>query len=254
MESYSAIAGQSLLSDEQKRAFKIKFPMEPRDVVMHLSKYLLDYEKTEILEYDQVYYLNILERKNSGKPLTTPDGPENGGFDNDKGEYICDVHDHIAYRYEVQKRIGKGSFGQVFKCFDHKKQEIVALKILRNKKRLYKQGLIEAGILEKLKTNDPEDKKNIVRIIETLVFRKHLILSFEMLSMNLYEFIKMNNFQGVSEGLVRRFAIQILVSLHYMKEYSIVHCDMKPENILLRKSNKSGIKVIDFGSGTYESD
>jgi len=73
-----------------------------------------------------------------------------------------------------------------------------------------------------------------------------------MLSMNLYEFIKMNNFQGVSEGLVRRFAIQILVSLHFMKEYSIVHCDMKPENILLRKSNKSGIKVIDFGSGTYE--
>jgi len=61
--------------------------------------------------------------------------------------------------------------------------------------------------LEKLKNNDPEDKKNIVRIIETFVFRKHLILSFEMLSMNLYEFIKMNNFQGVSEGLVRRFAI-----------------------------------------------
>ena len=58
----------------------------------------------------------------------------------------------------------------------------------------------------------------------------------------------------MSEGLVRRFAIQLLVSLHYMKEHNIVHCDMKPENILLRKSNKSGIKVIDFGSGTYESE
>ena len=29
---------------------------------------------------------------------------------------------------------------------------------------------------------------------------------------------------------------------------------MKPENILLRRPNKSGIKVIDFGSGTYEED
>lgn len=75
-----------------------------------------------------------------------------------------------------------------------------------------------------------------------------------MLSMNLYEFIKLNNFQGVSEGLVRRFAMQILVSLHFMREFKIVHCDMKPENILLRKSNKSGIKVIDFGSGTYEEE
>ena len=83
--------------------------MEPRDVVLHLGKYLLDYEKTEILEYDQVWFINLLERKS--KPLQTPDGPENGGFDNEKGGYICDVHDHIAYRFEVQKRIGKGSFG-----------------------------------------------------------------------------------------------------------------------------------------------
>lgn len=152
------------------------------------------------------------------------------------------------------KRLGKGSFGSVFKCFDHKKKEFCALKILRNKKRLYKQGLIEINLLEILRRHDPDDKKNIIRIKENFVFRKHLILSFEMLSMNLYEFLKMNNFQGVSVGLVRRFAIQLLVALHYMKEHNIVHCDMKPENIVLRKSNKSGIKVIDFGSGTLENE
>ena len=179
--------------------------MEPRQALLHLSKYLLDYEKTEILEYDIVYFLNLLERKN--KTLQTPDGPENGGFDNDKGEYICDVHDHVAYRFEIHKRIGKGSFGQVYKAYDHKRKEFIAVKILRNKKRLYKQGLIEASILETLRDGDPDDKKNIVRIVESLVFRKHLILTFETLSMNLYEFIKMNNFKGVSEGLVRRFAI-----------------------------------------------
>ena len=95
----------------------------------------------------------------------------------------------------------------MFKAWDHKRKEFTALKILRNKKRLYKQGLIEAGILETLRDGDPDDKKNIVRIQESLVFRKHLILTFEVMSMNLYEFIKMNNFKGVSEGLVRRFAI-----------------------------------------------
>ena len=41
--------------------------MEPRDVVLHLGKYLLDSEKTEILEYDQVWFINLLERKS--KPL-----------------------------------------------------------------------------------------------------------------------------------------------------------------------------------------
>lgn len=76
--------------------------MEPRTAVLHLSKFLLDLEKSEILDYDTIYYFNLLERKGVG--VATPDGVDNNGFDNDKGEYICDVHDHIAYRYEVVKR------------------------------------------------------------------------------------------------------------------------------------------------------
>lgn len=110
--------------------------MDPRSALVHLSKYLLDYEKSEILEYETIYFINLLERKGAG--IVTPDGVENNGFDNDKGEYICDIHDHISYRFEIASRCGKGSFGQVLKCFDHKKKEFAALKILRNKKRLYK--------------------------------------------------------------------------------------------------------------------
>jgi dual specificity tyrosine-phosphorylation-regulated kinase 1 len=33
-----------------------------------------------------------------------------------------------------------------------------------------------------------------------------------------------------------------------LSEVSIIHCDMKPENILLRHPRRSAIKVIDFGS------
>lgn len=45
------------------------------------------------------------------------------------------LQDHIGYRFEVLEFLGKGSFGQALKCFDHKTNEIVALKIIRNKKR-----------------------------------------------------------------------------------------------------------------------
>lgn len=41
-------------------------------------------------------------------------GANNGGYDDDQGSYIHVPHDHIAYRYEVLKVIGKGSFGQVW--------------------------------------------------------------------------------------------------------------------------------------------
>lgn len=31
----------------------------------------------------------------------------------------------------------------------------------------------------------------------------------------------------------------------------IIHCDLKPENIILKDWNKSGIKLIDFGSSCF---
>lgn len=40
-------------------------------------------------------------------------GANNCGYDDDQGSYIQVPHDHISYRYEVLKVIGKGSFGQV---------------------------------------------------------------------------------------------------------------------------------------------
>lgn len=30
------------------------------------------------------------------------------------------MNDHINYRYEILSRLGKGAFGVVLKCFDHK--------------------------------------------------------------------------------------------------------------------------------------
>lgn len=49
-------------------------------------------------------------------------------------------------------------------------------------------------MLAHLRDNDPEDSTNIIRMIDYVVFRKHLCVSFELLSMNLYEFIKGNNY------------------------------------------------------------
>jgi dual specificity tyrosine-phosphorylation-regulated kinase 2/3/4 len=39
-----------------------------------------------------------------------------------------------------------------------------------------------------------------------------------------------------------------------MHKFEIVHCDLKPENVLLRRPNKSQIKLIDFGSSCFEQE
>ena len=58
---------------------------------------------------------------------------------------------------------------------------------------------------------------------------------FELLSVNLYELIKQNQFRGLSTNLVRVFTAQILDALTILNEARIIHCDLKPENILLKK-------------------
>ena len=39
-----------------------------------------------------------------------------------------------------------------------------------------------------------------------------------------------------------------MVCLLFMKKQGIMHCDIKPENIVLKQTGKTGIKLIDFGS------
>ncbi len=94
-------------------------------------KHLTDFEKGEILDYWKVHFLGLDSEKIKGSPLDKL----NFGYDNDKGDYQTVLRDHIAYRYEVLEFLGKGSFGQALKCFDHKKNEYVALKIIRNQEK-----------------------------------------------------------------------------------------------------------------------
>ena len=104
------------------------------------------------------------------------------------------MKDHIGYRFEVIESVGKGSFGQALKCFDHKNKTYVAIKIIRNKKKFQHQAGVEVKILKFLKENDSNDEHNIIWIKDYILFRKHLCITFELLSINLYEFIKNNNF------------------------------------------------------------
>lgn len=113
-------------------------------------------------------------------------GIYNHGFDNDQADYLFEAKDQILYRYEVQKKLGRGAFGVVIRCFDHKNKEQVAVKILKNWNKLHKQGKIEIKILETLRDSDHDNSKNIVRIKDKFTWRSHVCIIFEQLSINLY--------------------------------------------------------------------
>ncbi|RIB11318.1 kinase-like domain-containing protein [Gigaspora rosea] len=225
--------------------------MNPHVALKAYASSLSLYERSEILDYPDVYFVG----QNAQKVASSPElSGCNFGFDDERGDYNVINNDHLCYRYEIVESLGKGSFGQVLKCLDHKTGEYVAVKIIRNKKRFHCQALVEVKILECLNRWDPDDSHNIVHMDDHFYFRNHLCIVFELLSMNLYEFIKRHDFQGFSLGLIKRFCVQLLNSLSLLQKHNIVHCDLKPENVLLKHPTKSSIKVIDFGSSCFENE
>lgn len=108
------------------------------------------YERGEIVDYKDIYFCGT---QNAAKVAGNPDSDKipNFGYDDERGDYAIVAGDHLAYRYEIIDLLGKGSFGQVVRCIDHKTGVLVAVKIIRNKKRFHQQALVEVNILQKLR-------------------------------------------------------------------------------------------------------
>ncbi|XP_058124776.1 dual specificity tyrosine-phosphorylation-regulated kinase mbk-2-like isoform X2 [Anopheles coustani] len=220
--------------------------LAPFEVLRLYMDKLTQYEHHEIYNYPRIYFIGANAKKRRGAG--------NSDYDNEQGSYIHIAHDHIAYRYEVLKIIGKGSFGQVVKAYDHRNFQHVALKMIRNEQRFHRQAQEEIRILKHLRAQDRYNSMNIIHMYDSFVFRNHMCITFELLYINLYELIKKNKFKGFSMQLVRKFTHSLLKCLDALYKNKIIHCDMKPENILLKQQGRSGIKVIDFGSSCFENE
>lgn len=213
---------------------------------------------------------------------TRPSG--NSGLDNEEQNLIVSVRDVLGGReviptqpeYVVLDLLGQGTFGQVFRCQNVETKEVVAIKVIRNHPSYYKQAIVEVQITRLLNASyHDEEAPHLVRLLDTFEFRNHLCLIFELLSINLYELISENNFNGFPLSITRGFLQQILHGLVQLEEIGVIHCDLKPENILLFGQDKflsdvayygdhhagtSGaatqtpyIKIVDFGSACHEN-
>ena len=53
--------------------------------------------------------------------------------------------------------------------------------------------------------------------------------------------------------MLKYLGLQILQALISMKQSQIIHCDLKPENIMIKNLKNFTLKIIDFGSSCFEN-
>ncbi|UYV68847.1 HIPK1 [Cordylochernes scorpioides] len=176
---------------------------------------------------------------------------------NSEGDYHLVQHEVLysaTNQYEVLEFLGRGTFGQVVKCWKKGTNEIVAIKILKNHPSYARQGQIEVSILHRL-SQENADELNFVRAYECFTHKNHTCLVFEMLEQNLYDFLKQNKFSPLPLKYIRPILQQVLTALLKLKQLGLIHADLKPENIMLVDPARQPfrVKVIDFGSASHVS-
>ncbi|XP_067913139.1 homeodomain-interacting protein kinase 1-like isoform X1 [Heterodontus francisci] len=186
---------------------------------------------------------------------TTSTVTSKNGSSTNEGDYQLVQHEilcSVISSYEVLEFLGRGTFGQVVKCWKRGTNEIVAIKILKNHPSYARQGQIEVSILNRLSTENADDY-NFVRSYECFQHKNHTCLVFEMLEQNLYDFLKQNKFSPLPLKYIRPILQQVATALMKLKSLGLIHADLKPENIMLVDPTRQPyrVKVIDFGSASH---
>ena len=210
---------------------------------------LTAHEQEEIKSFPSVWFVGATARKIAN---AAGEG-QKSGFDDEKGRYKCVKNDHMAYRYEVLKGLGKGSFGDVVKAYDHKTKSYLAIKIIRNERRFHKQAQSEIKIPDLIRRQDKKNNHNMIHMKDSFLFRGHLCITFEMMHCDLYAALKKDGFRGFGKATLRSYAKSLVSALRVLRRSRIIHCDLKPENILIRAPGSNDIKVIDFGSSCFDT-
>ncbi|KAI9299144.1 kinase-like protein [Neoconidiobolus thromboides FSU 785] len=141
--------------------------------------------------------------------------------------------------YEIQDEIGRGSFATVRRGYNLKTNEQVAVKIIHKNKlegKIKQSMEDEIMILKKLK------HPNIVSLIEVERRDNEILIIMELCALgDLSDYIKKGKKQigtkgpggGLNEIIFRHFLKQLASAFRFLRKNSLIHRDLKPQNILL---------------------
>ena len=148
----------------------------------------------------------------------------------------------ISRRFRVEDIIGRGGMAIVYRAFDLKTHQTVAIKVLREEYAEdpeYKERFRREGeVCRKL------SHPNVVNLIDAGEVGDVSYLAMEYVDgQTLKELINQNG--GIGQEDAVRFTLQILAALGHAHQRGIIHRDVKPQNVMVSRAGQ--VKVGDFG-------
>lgn len=144
--------------------------------------------------------------------------------------------------YELLKKIGSGSFGDVYMCKDIEKDVIMASKVEDLKGSSTKLEL-ERKLYGRLHKSKNEYVPKIYNFIKT---KKYHIMNMELLGKSLDKIFYDNN-NKFDIGTVLKLGIEFVNILESLHECNIIHRDIKPNNFMAGLDDEKKVYIMDFG-------
>ena len=111
------------------------------------------------------------------------------------------------------KLLGQGTFGKVVQARDRRKNELVAVKIIRSVQKYRDASRIELRVLQTLKANDPENRNRCIHLRDCFDFRGHICIVMDLLGQSVFDFLKGNSFVPFPNSQIQSFASQLFTSV-----------------------------------------
>jgi len=148
----------------------------------------------------------------------------------------------FARRFEIIEEIGKGGMGTVYKAFDNKIREIVALKLL--KPEIASDVEIIERFRNELKLARQVSHRHVCRMYDLGEEWLSIYISMEYVAgEDLKSFIRRSGHLNEAKALgLTRQILEGLVEAHRL---GVIHRDLKPQNIMIDRDGNA--KIMDFG-------
>eukprot|EP00759_Apiculatamorpha_spiralis_P036925 PhF_6_TR37089/c0_g1_i1/m.54392 len=148
-------------------------------------------------------------------------------------------------RYKHLGLIGRGGYGVVYQCLNVITNELLAVKVCRVDASLDMKVMdtirAEYAMLSSL------SHPNIVKVLELEAFEHEACVYMECLPGGSLRSLQIKSGFRFHESIIRKYVRQALLGLQYLHQQSIIHRDIKPDNMLLSMDG-SVLKLSDFGT------